>query len=371
MHRPDARAPREGGVRARLTVVLTVALTVGSLAVPALADVSQSDIRAAESAVAEASALVREARDDLAAAERRLERLVESLAAVEEDLATRADDIEETRAEARNRIARMYMSAGASGGPSLPVANLGSMPAQVAYLAALADQDREVVNQLAASRADLVRFRGIVEESIAEQQIAVSDAAAAVDDRLADLEAVQSDLSAVQAQWQREEQARREAEAARIAAEEAERRRQAALAQQQKEEEERRNSEQEQRRQEALAAMQAAAAAASAAGWTPGAGVEPWRGLVAQYFPAAMVDDALSVMACESLGDPLAINKYSAASGLFQHLPYYWPSRSTKAGWGGADIFDPEANIAVAAWLVNRTITVEGRDAWAHWTCKP
>ena len=90
-----------------------------------------------------------------------------------------------------------------------------------------------------------------------------------------------------------------------------------------------------------------------------------------KYFPADLVEDALRVMHCESKGDPLAINRYSAASGLFQHLPYYWPSRSKAAGWEGADIFDPEANIAVAAWLVNRTIVVEGREPWGHWVCKP
>jgi hypothetical protein len=117
--------------------------------------------------------------------------------------------------------------------------------------------------------------------------------------------------------------------------------------------------------------MQAAAAAAASAGWTPGAGVEPWRPLVEKHFPEHLVEDALSVMYCESFGDPLAINRYSAASGLFQHLPYYWPSRAVKAGWAGADIFDPEANIAVSAWLVRVTVEVEGREPWAHWTCKP
>lgn len=64
------------------------------------------------------------------------------------------------------------------------------------------------------------------------------------------------------------------------------------------------------------------------------------------------------------------VNPYSGASGLFQHMPYYWPARAEKAGWAGADIFDPEANIAVSAWLVLRSER-EGKGSWAHWTCKP
>lgn len=89
---------------------------------------------------------------------------------------------------------------------------------------------------------------------------------------------------------------------------------------------------------------------------------EGWRDLVAAYFPADQVDKALAVMWCESRGDPGAYNSSSGASGLFQHLAKYWPERASKAGWGGADVFDPEANTAVAAWL-QRT------GGWGHWTC--
>jgi len=90
--------------------------------------------------------------------------------------------------------------------------------------------------------------------------------------------------------------------------------------------------------------------------------VEQWRPLVERWFDADEVETALRVMACESGGDPNAVNVRSGAAGLFQHLPKYWPERSRKAGWEGADIFDPEANIAVAAWL-QRT------GGWRHWVC--
>ena len=97
---------------------------------------------------------------------------------------------------------------------------------------------------------------------------------------------------------------------------------------------------------------------------TYGAGVEQWRGLVEAYFPASGVTWAMRVMKCESGGDPNAKNPSSSASGLFQHLARYWDDRSAKAGWGGSDIFDPEANIAVAAWLYS------GGSGAGHWVCK-
>ena len=100
---------------------------------------------------------------------------------------------------------------------------------------------------------------------------------------------------------------------------------------------------------------------------TPGSyppDVERWRPLVEQYF-GAKAPEAMSVMYCESRGNPQAVNPDSQASGLFQHLPKYWRERSQKAGVPGANIFDPEANIKVAAWLYGQT------GDWRHWSCKP
>ncbi len=98
--------------------------------------------------------------------------------------------------------------------------------------------------------------------------------------------------------------------------------------------------------------------------------VEEWRWLVEQYFPAELVDEALRVMKCESNGDPAAYNSRSGASGLFQFIPNTWNWASSKAGWAGASPFDPEANTASAAWLVQWSLN-RGKDAWSHWSCKP
>ena len=91
------------------------------------------------------------------------------------------------------------------------------------------------------------------------------------------------------------------------------------------------------------------------------AGVEQWRSLVVAYFSADKVETALRIMACESGGNPNALGR-DGDSGLFQHLQRYWTERSSKAGWAGASIWDPTANVAVAAWL-QRT------GGWRHWTC--
>lgn len=103
-----------------------------------------------------------------------------------------------------------------------------------------------------------------------------------------------------------------------------------------------------------------------------GSGVTRWRPLVEKYFPPELVDQALSVMQCESGGNPDATNRYSGAAGLFQFLKGTWAVASVRAGFAGYSRYDPEANIAAAAWLVDYSIrTNHPRGAWGHWSCQP
>lgn len=88
---------------------------------------------------------------------------------------------------------------------------------------------------------------------------------------------------------------------------------------------------------------------------------EDWRPLVEAFFAPGDVDRAVRVIQCESNGDPWAKNPRSTASGLFQHLASMWPPRAAAAGHAGADVFEPVANVATAAWLV-----YEG-GGWSHW----
>lgn len=115
--------------------------------------------------------------------------------------------------------------------------------------------------------------------------------------------------------------------------------------------------------------------------WQPQ--VERWRSLVARYFKPADVDLAMALIRCESVGDPVAVcgkdwtgtpppgydgTAETRASGLFQHVPAYWPSRSRAAGWEGHSIFEPEANVAVAAWLVYDNWQPASAPHWHHWS---
>jgi hypothetical protein len=83
--------------------------------------------------------------------------------------------------------------------------------------------------------------------------------------------------------------------------------------------------------------------------------VTRWEHLVSEYFNDEDIDWALSVIFCESTGDPDALNVSSNASGLFQHLLKFWDERKVKANnsgyLNGEDIFSPRDNVAVAAWL--------------------
>lgn len=103
--------------------------------------------------------------------------------------------------------------------------------------------------------------------------------------------------------------------------------------------------------------------------WDHPPAVERWRTMVEQFFPSHRVEEALRIIDCESNGDPDAYNPYSGASGLFQFIPSTWATTSPRAGYPGASAFDPEANIASAAWLANE-YQQQGQYYWQPWNCK-
>ena len=82
--------------------------------------------------------------------------------------------------------------------------------------------------------------------------------------------------------------------------------------------------------------------------------------------PATDVTRFLRVMRCESMGYPDVSHSGSGASGLMQHLPQYWDARARSAGYGGASVFDPIANINVSAWLLYQA----SGGGWQHWVCR-
>ncbi len=100
-------------------------------------------------------------------------------------------------------------------------------------------------------------------------------------------------------------------------------------------------------------------------------GAESWRSVVALYFPEDLVQEALAVIQCESKGNTDAVNPVSGAAGLFQFLESTWSWASVEAGFPGASRFDPEANVATAAWLVDASIQTNHQwGRWGHWECR-
>lgn len=90
------------------------------------------------------------------------------------------------------------------------------------------------------------------------------------------------------------------------------------------------------------------------------------RELVTEYFGPDDVNRAIRVAWCVSAFNPAAVNPATGSSGLFQHVPDEWAERSAAAGHPTASIFDPKANVAVAAWML-----YDLPGGWSHWDCAP
>jgi len=103
----------------------------------------------------------------------------------------------------------------------------------------------------------------------------------------------------------------------------------------------------------------------TAVNWDTSAGVEQWRPLVAAYFPANEVDQALCIMDHESKGNPNALNtRGSSAAGLFQFLRSTWDKVPLSVSGGSYDsgqVYQAEPNVRSAAWL-------QGELGWWPWT---
>lgn len=89
------------------------------------------------------------------------------------------------------------------------------------------------------------------------------------------------------------------------------------------------------------------------------------RALVSRYFRAEDVNRAIRVAWCESRFNPTSSNPLTGGTGLFQHLPEFWPERATAAGFPGAEPTEPEANVAAAAYAIYQ----EG--GWGVFACLP
>lgn len=108
-------------------------------------------------------------------------------------------------------------------------------------------------------------------------------------------------------------------------------------------------------------------------------GVEQWRPLVEEFFPADEVDDVLSVMACESLGNPNT--RYLEEWGDYS-LGLMQINEGWLFGWGQpewailshndqpVDLTDPATNLQ-AAKFVRYYEDFSGHPPWSQWACQP
>jgi hypothetical protein len=90
----------------------------------------------------------------------------------------------------------------------------------------------------------------------------------------------------------------------------------------------------------------------------PGSGGDGLAAIYAVFGSSPGLSWALRVANCESHYNPLAVNRYSGASGLFQFMPSTW-----NANFPGQNIWDPYAQARGALAFYNA-----GRQS--AWTCK-
>jgi len=106
---------------------------------------------------------------------------------------------------------------------------------------------------------------------------------------------------------------------------------------------------------------------------------EEWRDLVDEFFgDIGQTDNALVIVACESNGDPFAVNPNgNVPKGLWQFIPTTWEWASPFTGWSHEHRFHPRAATETARWLYDwadgrtRQDGSEGQgfDPWVHCRC--
>jgi len=103
---------------------------------------------------------------------------------------------------------------------------------------------------------------------------------------------------------------------------------------------------------------------------------ELWRHLVDEYFgDIGETDNALVIIACESNGDPFAVNPDGEVpKGLWQFIPSTWEWATPHVGWEEEHRFHPEAATATARWLYDWADgryggDGQGFDPWTHCRC--
>ncbi len=89
------------------------------------------------------------------------------------------------------------------------------------------------------------------------------------------------------------------------------------------------------------------------------------RQTIALYFEPADVDRAVRVAWCESSFNASSVDVRTGGEGIFHIDPALFDEVAADAGVRGRDILDPDANVAVAAYLVYQT-----EAGWSSFVCQ-
>lgn len=348
--------------RSLLAAVVAFLLLIGMMGpVAAAQTVTSEDLAAAEEEAAEAADRLAEARHRLAEAESTRDKMANAL----EGLRQREEDADaEAAAEAlavRDRLTRMYMVAGRSEELRTVVGELGPFFARIAYLGAIAERDREAVNRFTVLVDELIMLQDQAEGRLEDLAGKVAALELVMASRSAEFDDATERVNETRRIFAEQEAARRAALAAETA------RQEAALAAQ--------NDGGGQQTGTAPTTTTTIPVVTSHT-YDPNGGVEQWRPLMNSIFArwgltqekcgpngclGPHVDDALTIMWCESRGVPFAVNPSSGTTGLFQHRPIFWADRTARVrnhpNSGGAfptdaTPYDPAHNIEVAALLI-------------------
>ncbi len=108
-------------------------------------------------------------------------------------------------------------------------------------------------------------------------------------------------------------------------------------------------------------------------------GVEQWRPLVEEIFPADEVDDVLSVMACESHGNPNTryMEEWGVESVGLMQINEGWLTGWSQPEWSilshngqPVDLTDPATNLQAAKFVRYFEEETDLRP-WSQWACQP
>ena len=107
--------------------------------------------------------------------------------------------------------------------------------------------------------------------------------------------------------------------------------------------------------------------------------VEQWRPLVEEFFPIDEVDDVLSVMACESNGNPNTryMEEWGVESVGLMQINEGWLTGWSRPEWAilshndqPVDLTDPATNLQAAKFIRFFEDTT-GLRPWSQWACQP